>query len=92
MGKYPQSRYVLVVENLAPATRAGDVRYEMEYYGDVRRCERDRGMKMALVEFERYDITPTCCQRQRAYTMYVSLKGQKCSFVAHFYGVMCAAQ
>jgi hypothetical protein len=53
MPKYPQSRYVLIVENLAPATRSADVRYEMEYYGDVRRCERDCSMRMALVEFER---------------------------------------
>jgi hypothetical protein len=48
-----ESRFVLVVENLAPPTRSADVRYEMEYYGPVRRCERDRGMKLALVEFDR---------------------------------------
>jgi hypothetical protein len=48
------SEYVLVVENLAPITRAADVHYEMEYWGPVRRCERDRGLRMALVEYDRY--------------------------------------
>ena len=53
MSRYLESRYVLVVESLAPATRASDVRWEMEAHGPVRRCERDRGMKLALVEFDR---------------------------------------
>jgi hypothetical protein len=53
MGRYAESKYVLVVENLSPMTRASDVRNEMDYWGPVRRCERDRGLKMALVEFDR---------------------------------------
>ena len=60
---YQESRYVLVVENLAPPTRASDVRYEMEYFGPVRRCERDRGMKLAMVEFDR------CVDIRKAFTL-----------------------
>jgi hypothetical protein len=53
MGRFQESKYVVVVENLAPVTRAGDVRYEMEYFGPVRRCERDRELRLALVEYDR---------------------------------------
>jgi hypothetical protein len=56
--KHPTSDYVLVVEKLAPSTRSGDVRYEMEYWGKVRRCERDRAMRVALVEFDRCEALP----------------------------------
>jgi hypothetical protein len=56
--KYSKSDYVLVVENLAPSTRSGDIRYEMEYWGNVRRCERDRAMRVALVEFDRCEALP----------------------------------
>lgn len=53
-----RSEYVLVVENLAPMTRAADVRAEMDYFGPVRRCERDRGLRLAIVDFDRFAPAP----------------------------------
>lgn len=53
MARYAESKFALVVENLAPATRAADVRYEGEYFGPVRRCERDRELRVCLIEFDR---------------------------------------
>lgn len=53
MPRYQESKFALVVENVASVTRASDVRYECEYFGDVRRCERDRDLRVCLLEFER---------------------------------------
>lgn len=53
MARYLESKFAVVVENLAPVTRASDVRYECEYFGPVRRCERDRELRVCLVEFDR---------------------------------------
>lgn len=66
--KYPQSEYVLVVEKLASTTRAADVRYEMESWGKVRRCERDRAMRVALVEFDRCEALIRCFVRYLFYS------------------------
>eukprot|EP00892_Ulva_mutabilis_P007822 jgi/Ulvmu1/5411/UM022_0206.1 len=53
MTRHLESKFALVVENLAPVTRSADVRYECEYFGPVRRCERDRDLRVCLVEFDR---------------------------------------
>jgi hypothetical protein len=49
----PASRFCIVIDNLASATRSADIRHECERAGRVREVVRDARARAALVEFDR---------------------------------------